>query len=56
MKKLVLMAMAAVALAMPAANAQKVNQDAARSKMAKSDAEIADAKKNGKGCYMDQSR
>lgn len=48
MKKLVLMAMAAVALAMPAANAQKVNQDAARSKMAKSDAEIADAKKNGK--------
>ncbi len=48
MKKLVLMAMAAMLFAMPAANAQKVNADAARSKMAKSDAEIADAKKNGK--------
>ncbi len=30
MKKLVLMAMAAVALAMPAANAQKVNQEIGR--------------------------
>lgn len=48
MKKLVLMAMAAMLFAMPAANAQKVNADAARNKMAKSDAEIADAKKNGK--------
>lgn len=48
MKKLVLMAMAAMLFAMPAANAQKVNADAARSKMAKSDAEIADAKKNAK--------
>lgn len=48
MKKFVLMAMAAMLFVMPAANAQKVNADAARNKMAKSDAEIADAKKNGK--------
>lgn len=48
MKRLVLMAMAAMLFAMPAANAQKINADATRNKLAKSDAEIADAKKNVK--------
>ncbi len=42
------MALAALLLAAPAANAQKVNQSALRSKIEKSDADIADAKKNVK--------
>ena len=42
------MAFAALMLAAPVANAQKVNESAFRSKIEKSNADIADAKKNGK--------
>lgn len=48
MKKTIWMAFAALLLAAPAANAQKVNESAFRSKIEKSDADIADAKKNTK--------
>lgn len=49
MKRMIRMAFAALLLvAATAANAQKVNQAALRSKIEKSDAEIADAKKNAK--------
>ena len=48
MKKLVLMVVAAMVLAMPAANAQKVNTDSEVAKLAKVDAAIADAKKGAK--------
>lgn len=41
-------AFAALLLAVPAVQAQKVNESAIRSKIAKSDADIADAKKNTK--------
>lgn len=48
MKKLVLMVVAAMVLAMPAVNAQKVNTDSEVAKLAKVDAAIADAKKGAK--------
>lgn len=48
MKKLVLMVVAAMVLAMPAVNAQKVNTDSEVAKLAKVDAAIADAKKGTK--------
>ncbi|MEG2613870.1 MAG: hypothetical protein RR996_02390 [Alistipes sp.] len=48
MKKLILMAAAFLLLAAPAVQAQKVNKEALLSKLAKSDADIADAKKNAK--------
>ncbi|MDE5906939.1 MAG: hypothetical protein K2G66_04855, partial [Alistipes sp.] len=48
MKKTIWMAFAALLLAMPAAEAQKVNESAFRSKIEKSDADIADVKKNSK--------
>lgn len=48
MKKLVLMASAALLLAMPAAQAQKVNKEGTLAKLEKSDADIANVKKNAK--------
>lgn len=48
MKKLILMAAAALLLAIPAVQAQKVNTEATLSKLAKSDADITDAKKSAK--------
>ncbi|MBQ5828886.1 MAG: hypothetical protein IIW45_01605 [Alistipes sp.] len=48
MKKLVLMVVASMVLAMPAVNAQKVNTDSEVAKLAKVDAAIADAKKGAK--------
>lgn len=48
MKKVIVSAFAALLLAVPAAQAQKVNKQALLSKIEKSDAEIADAKKNTK--------
>ncbi len=48
MKKMILVALAAVLLAVPAAQAQKVNKAAILAKLEKSDADAADAKKNAK--------
>ena len=48
MKRVLLTAMTAVLLLAPAANAQKVNDNALRLKLEKSDTEITDAKKNTK--------
>lgn len=48
MKRVLLMAVAAVMLFAPAANAQKVNEAAIRQRLEKSDAEIGDPKKNEK--------
>ena len=48
MKRVLLMAVAAMLLFTPAANAQKVNATGIRQKLEKSDAEIKDAKKNEK--------
>lgn len=48
MKKLLLIVAALAVLAVPTAMAQKINEAAFRSKMAKSDTEIADAKKAAK--------
>lgn len=48
MKKTFLSALAALLLAVPAVHAQKVNKDALLSKIEKSDADIADAKKGAK--------
>ena len=48
MKRLILVALAAVLLAVPAAEAQKVNKSAIVAKLQKSDADVADAKKNVK--------
>ena len=48
MKRVLFTAMAAILLLAPAANAQKVNDNALRLKLEKSDTEIADAKKNTK--------
>ncbi len=48
MKKMILTALAAMLLAVPAAEAQKFNKDALLAKIEKSDADIADAKKNVK--------
>lgn len=48
MKKLLLIVAALAVLAVPTAMAQKINDAAFRAKMAKSDAEIADAKKAAK--------
>ena len=45
---MIMAALAAVLLAVPAVQAQKVNKDAVLGKLTKSDAEIADAKKNTK--------
>ena len=46
MKRFILMAAAAALLAIPAAEAQKVNKEATLSKLEKSDADIANPKKN----------
>lgn len=48
MKKTFVTALAALILAVPAAEAQKVNKDALLAKIEKSDSDIADAKKGGK--------
>ena len=48
MKKTILTAFAALLVAVPAVQAQKVNQDALLAKIAKSDADIANAKKAAK--------
>ena len=48
MKKAFMSALAALLLAIPAVHAQKVNKDALLSKIEKSDADIADAKKGAK--------
>ena len=48
MKKFILMVAAALVLAVPAATAQKVNEASTLAKLAKSDAEINDAKKSAK--------
>lgn len=48
MKKSILSVLAALLLAVPAVQAQKVNKEALLSKIAKSDADIADAKKSAK--------
>ncbi len=48
MKRVFLMAMAAVLLIAPAANAQKVNEEAILAKLTKSDTDIQNAKKNVK--------
>lgn len=57
MKRVLLMAVAAVMLCVPAANAQKVNDASILQKLAKSDAEIADAKKNVKAAtWMNRAK
>ncbi|HJC75988.1 MULTISPECIES: tetratricopeptide repeat protein [unclassified Alistipes] len=48
MKRLILMVAAALVLAAPAAEAQKVNKEALLAKIAKSDADVANAKKGAK--------
>ena len=48
MKKTILSVFAALLLAVPAVQAQKVNKSAILSKIEKSDADIADAKKSMK--------
>lgn len=48
MKRLFLMVVAAMLLAIPAVQAQKINREALVAALEKSDAEIQDAKKNGK--------
>lgn len=48
MKKTFLTAFAALLMAIPAVQAQKVNKSGLLSKIEKSDADIADAKKNAK--------
>ena len=48
MKKIILMVAAALALIVPTATAQKINEDATLAKLSKSDAEIQDAKKSAK--------
>lgn len=48
MKKTILAAFAFLLAAAPAVQAQKVNRTAILQKIEKSDADIADAKKNGK--------
>ena len=48
MKKIILMVAAAMALMVPTATAQKINEESTLSKLAKSDAEVKDAKKAAK--------
>ena len=48
MKRTILAALAALLLAVPAVQAQKLNKEAIQTKLSKSDADIADAKKNAK--------
>ena len=48
MKKIILMVAAAMALVVPTATAQKVNESALLAKLSKSDAEVVDAKKSAK--------
>lgn len=48
MKKFILMVAAAMALIVPTATAQKINEDATLAKLTKSDAEVKDAKKAAK--------
>ena len=48
MKKFILMVAAAMALIVPTATAQKINEDATLAKLTKSDAEVNDAKKSAK--------
>ena len=48
MKKFILMVAAAMALMVPTATAQKINEESTLSKLAKSDAEVKDAKKAAK--------
>ena len=44
MKKIIFAVMAVMVMAAPMANAQKVNKDATLAKLAKADADVADAK------------
>ena len=48
MKKIILMVAAVMAIVVPTATAQKVNEEAILAKLSKSDAEVADAKKAAK--------
>ena len=48
MKKIILMVAAVMAMVVPTATAQKVNEEAILAKLSKSDAEVADAKKAAK--------
>ena len=48
MKRIILMVAAVLALVVPTATAQKVNESATLAKLSKSDTEIADAKKSAK--------
>ena len=48
MKKFILMVAAAMALMVPTATAQKINEESTLAKLAKSDAEVKDAKKSAK--------
>ena len=48
MKRILMMVAAVMLVAAPAANAQKVNADALKAKVAKADADAANAKKNVK--------
>ena len=48
MKRILMMVAAVLLVAAPAANAQKVNADALKAKVAKADADAANAKKNVK--------
>ena len=48
MKKIILMVAAAMALVVPTATAQKINEQATLAKLTKSDADVADAKKAAK--------
>ena len=48
MKRLIFAVLAVMVMAMPMANAQKVNKSAVLAKLEKADASIADAKKNTK--------
>ena len=57
MKKTILSAIAVLLLAVPAVQAQKVNESALRSKLEKSDADIADAKKADKAAtWMNRAK
>ena len=52
MKKLIFAVMAVMVMAAPMANAQKVNKDATLAKLAKADADVADAKKGSKAATL----
>lgn len=57
MKKLILLVAAALMFAAPAAQAQKVNKESLLAKIAKSDADVADAKKGAKAAtWMNRAK